>query len=33
MLLLNRYGVDMGTSGLIMQAQSRQEVYADKLLN
>lgn len=32
MLLLNRYGVDMGTSGLIIQAQSREEIYADKLL-
>jgi hypothetical protein len=32
MLLLNPYGVDMGTSGLIMQAQSREEIYADKLI-
>lgn len=32
MLLLNPYGVDMGTSGLITQAQSREEIYADKLL-
>jgi predicted nucleotidyltransferase component of viral defense system len=32
MLLLNPYGVDMGTSGLIIQAQSREEIYADKLL-
>lgn len=27
MILLNTYGVDMGTSGLIIQAQSREEVY------
>jgi len=32
MILLNRYGVDMGTSGLVIQAQSREEIYADKLL-
>jgi predicted nucleotidyltransferase component of viral defense system len=32
MLLLNPYGVDMGTSGLIIQAQSREEIYADKLI-
>lgn len=32
MLLLNPYGIDMGTSGLIIQAQSREEIYADKLL-
>ncbi len=32
MMLLNPYGVDMGTSGLILQAQSRQEIFADKLL-
>jgi predicted nucleotidyltransferase component of viral defense system len=32
MLLLNPYGVDMGTSGLIVQAQSRAEVFADKLV-
>lgn len=32
MLLLNPYGVDMGTSGLVIQAQSREEIYADKLL-
>lgn len=31
-MLLNPYGVDMGTSGLIIQAQSREEIYADKLL-
>jgi predicted nucleotidyltransferase component of viral defense system len=32
MMLLNPYGVDMGTSGLILQAQSREEIYADKIL-
>ncbi len=32
MMLLNPYGIDMGTSGLIVQAQSREEIYADKLL-
>ena len=32
MLLLNPYGVDMGTNGLIIQAQSLEEIYADKLL-
>jgi len=32
MLLLNPYGIDMGTNGLIIQAQSREEIYADKLL-
>ena len=32
MLLLNSYGVDMGTSGLIVQAQSRAEIFTDKLL-
>lgn len=32
MILLNPYGIDMGTSGLIIQAQSREEIYADKLL-
>lgn len=31
-LLRNRYGVDMGTSGLIVQAQSREEILADKLV-
>ena len=31
-MLLNKYGVDMGTSGLIIQAQSREEIYADKLI-
>ena len=32
MLLLNPYGVDMGTSGLIVQTQSRPEIFADKLV-
>ncbi len=32
MLLLNPYGVDMGTSGLLIQAQSREEIYTDKLV-
>lgn len=32
MLLINPYGVEMGTSSLIIQAQSREEIYADKLL-
>ncbi|MEI6805471.1 MAG: nucleotidyl transferase AbiEii/AbiGii toxin family protein [Myxococcaceae bacterium] len=32
MMLLNPYGVDMGTSGLILQVQSREEIYTDKLI-
>jgi putative effector of murein hydrolase len=32
MVLLNPYGVDMSTSGLIVQAQSREEIFADKLV-
>ena len=32
MMLRNIYGVDMGTSGLILQAQSREEILADKLI-
>lgn len=32
MMLLNPYGVDMGTSGLILQAQSREEIFADTLV-
>ncbi len=32
MLLRNPYGVDMGTSGLILQAESRAEILADKLI-
>jgi len=32
MLLRNAYGIEMGTSGLIVRAQSREEIFADKLL-
>jgi predicted nucleotidyltransferase component of viral defense system len=32
MMLRNFYGVDMGTAGLILQAQSREEILADKLI-
>lgn len=32
MALLNPYGVEMGTSGLILRAQSREEIFADKLI-
>ncbi len=32
MMLRNFYGVEMGTSGLILQAQSREEIFADKLI-
>ncbi|MES2200132.1 MAG: nucleotidyl transferase AbiEii/AbiGii toxin family protein [Chlamydiota bacterium] len=32
MLLINPYGVDMGTTGLIVQAQSREELFSDKLI-
>jgi len=32
MLLRNHYGVEMGTSSLIVQAQSREEILADKLV-
>lgn len=32
MVLRNPYGVEMGTSGLILQAQSREEIFADKLV-
>ncbi|WP_275099289.1 nucleotidyl transferase AbiEii/AbiGii toxin family protein [Sedimenticola hydrogenitrophicus] len=32
MMLSNHYGVDMGTGGLIVQAESREEILADKLL-
>lgn len=32
MMLRNHYGVDMGTAGLIVQAQSREEILADKLV-
>lgn len=31
-LMRNDYGVDMGTAGLIIQAQSREEILADKLV-
>lgn len=31
-VLRNHYGVDMGTSGLIIQAESREEILADKLV-
>lgn len=31
-VLYNHYGVDMGTGGLIIQAQSREEILADKFL-
>lgn len=32
MMLRNIYGVDLGTSGLILQAQSRGEILADKII-
>jgi predicted nucleotidyltransferase component of viral defense system len=32
MMLLNLYGVDLGTSGLILRAQSREEILADKVI-
>jgi len=32
MLLRNHYGVEMGTSGLIIQAESREEILADKIV-
>lgn len=32
MLLLNPYGVDMGTSGLIIRSQSREEIFTDKFI-
>jgi predicted nucleotidyltransferase component of viral defense system len=32
MILRNPYGVDMGTAGLIIQAQSREEILADKMV-
>jgi predicted nucleotidyltransferase component of viral defense system len=32
MVIRNHYGVDMGTSGLILQAESREEIFADKLV-
>jgi len=33
MLLRNLYGIDLGTSGLILQAQSREEILADKMVD
>lgn len=32
MMLLNHYGIDMGTSGLILQVESREEILANKLV-
>jgi predicted nucleotidyltransferase component of viral defense system len=32
MMLRSLYGVDLGTSGLILQSQSREEILADKLI-
>lgn len=32
MMLRNIYGIDMGTSGLILQAESREEILADKFI-
>jgi predicted nucleotidyltransferase component of viral defense system len=32
LMLRNLYGVDLGTSGLILQAQSRKEILADKII-
>jgi predicted nucleotidyltransferase component of viral defense system len=32
MVLLNPYGVEMGTSGLILQVESREEIFSDKLV-
>jgi predicted nucleotidyltransferase component of viral defense system len=32
MMLRNPYGIDLGTSGLILQAQSREEILADKII-
>jgi len=32
MILRNHYGVEMGTSGLIVQAESREEILADKIV-
>jgi hypothetical protein len=32
MMLRNLYGIDLGTSGLILQAESREEILADKML-
>lgn len=32
MMLRNSYGIDLGTSGLILQAESREEILADKII-
>jgi len=32
MMLRNLYGIDLGTSGLILQAQSREEILADQVI-
>lgn len=32
MMLLNPYGVDMGTSGMIVQVESLEEIYSDKII-
>jgi predicted nucleotidyltransferase component of viral defense system len=32
MMLRNLYGVDLGTSGLILKAESREEILADKII-
>jgi len=32
MMLRNVYGIDLGTSGLILQARSREEILADKVI-
>lgn len=32
MVLRNIYGIDLGTSGLILQVQSREEILADKII-
>ena len=32
MMVRNLYGIDLGTSGLILQAQSREEILADKMI-
>ena len=32
MMLRNLYGIELGTSGLILQAQSREEILADKII-
>lgn len=32
MMLRNIYGIEMGTSSLILQAQSREEIFADKMI-